>query len=687
MNELFFSEDTNIDYKEIESFVLTNEKALKALRNKKLYLPFTNPNTSTLFKFFSLNFKKLGLVEVFSTFKNNNYRYSIIKQPPVLFVNRKNFDVDYMTKYGFLKKEFLCDNFNFESEINNDLLYYSDIVIAKPYESFDGDFNIIANSQKQCFLFMPFECVTGFNIFRNIKHDKIKVSNEFTVNIHDENNNISKTDICYVTNINLIERPNIFKKIKLKLNFERLNQKTLKLLKHKKPSFELKEPKSKQSSNTVNDKKNNYLITKLGLKKLDNYDAYIVSDINNIPCNFDKIMAVSKEFIKHYNPHEIEIIGLSKENLNKDPRLAFNKDFNTTLPVLNNEQLSDMVFIKKRVDFVPLDYDWYRDNVFKKFSNLELKKQLECFINQDYDLSKINDKGFRYNKIINQFLEEVIYSARKSKCKYSPCDSLEDDNLLLHILEYIKKKPKFFADSSCVINLKRFYSGACKFAPKVANFSPNTAAKIYETLCPKENANIYDYSCGFGARLLGAIGSKFNYHYFGTDPNERLCVQLNKMGEWFFNNCDKKSTFKVYCQGSEEFIPELEHKIDLAFSSPPYFDLEVYTDDDRQCENKYKDNYSLWVELYVKPTIQNIKRYLKEDGTFALNIKNGTYGGYEHLLDDWTKCAEDEGFEIVDELTMHHQSARIALSNWCKEKYGFELKAGTEPVRVFKLKK
>lgn len=687
MNELFFSEESNLDYKEIESFVLSNEKVLKTLRNKKIYLPFANPYTSILFKFFSLNFKKLGLLELFSTFNNDNYRYSIVKQPPVLFVNRRNFDVDYMTKYGFLKKEFLCDNFSFDSELSNDLLYYSDVIIAKPYTSFNKDFNIIANSLKQCFMIIPFECTTEFNVFRNIKHDRFKVSNEFAIKLQDKDNNISTTNVCYITNINLIERPNIFKKIIVKFSVVRLKPKSLKQLKHKSPSFELREPKSKQSSNSTNDIKNEAIITKFGLKKIDNYDAYIVSDIKNIPRGVDKIMAVSPDFIKHYNPHELEIVGITKEKLNKDPRLAFNNEFNTTKPVINNEQLSDMVFIRKRTDFIPLDYDWYRDNIFRKFSNLELKKQLECFINQEYDLSKINDKGFRYNKIINQFLEEVIYSARKSKCKYSPCDSLENDELLHHILEYIKKKPKFFADSSSVINLKRFYSGACKFAPKVANFSPNAAAKIYETLCPKENANIYDYSCGFGARMLGAIGSKFNYHYFGTDPNERLCVQLNKMGEWFFNNCDKKSTFKVYCQGSEEFIPELEHKIDLAFSSPPYFDLEVYTDDDRQCENKYKDNYSLWVELYVKPTVQNIKRYLKEDGVFALNIKNGTYGGYEHLLDDWTKCAEEEGFEIVDELTMHHQSARIALSNWCKQTYGFELKAGTEPVRVFKLKK
>ena len=108
--------------------------------------------------------------------------------------------------------------------------------------------------------------------------------------------------------------------------------------------------------------------------------------------------------------------------------------------------------------------------------------------------------------------------------------------------------------------------------------------------------------------------------YYGTDPNNLFVDKLNE----FYNDyqslrrdCPK---CKIYCQGSEEFIEELENKVGVAFSSPPYFNLEDY----KVGNQSYKQGmtYDNWVKSYLRPTFQNIYRYLVNDGYFIINIKD-----------------------------------------------------------------
>lgn len=81
----------------------------------------------------------------------------------------------------------------------------------------------------------------------------------------------------------------------------------------------------------------------------------------------------------------------------------------------------------------------------------------------------------------------------------------------------------------------------------------------------------------------------------------------------------------------------------MAFSSPPYFDLEDY----KIGKQSYNSNisYSMWKENYLTPTLINIYKYLIDDGVLALNIKNSkTY----KLADDAKTIAEACGFQLID---------------------------------------
>ena len=183
----------------------------------------------------------------------------------------------------------------------------------------------------------------------------------------------------------------------------------------------------------------------------------------------------------------------------------------------------------------------------------------------------------------------------------------------------------------------------------VQNFKPQNARAIVEHLCPVLWGNVYDYSCGYGGRLLGIGSSNMKYNYIGVEPNTDTVKYLN-----FFNDCIEEAVGvkgTIIQSVSEEYQPE---DIDLAFSSPPYFNLEKYSDEDTQCMVRYK-TLDEWFDGYVTPTIQRIHRGLNREGLFATNIADyKTYGQKEpvEVVQRWIKTAEKNGFKYQGMIKM-----------------------------------
>jgi hypothetical protein len=169
----------------------------------------------------------------------------------------------------------------------------------------------------------------------------------------------------------------------------------------------------------------------------------------------------------------------------------------------------------------------------------------------------------------------------------------------------------------------------------------NTVLNTYKL----PNNNYYDYSCGWGVRLLGAMNNRFNY--YGTDPNTELIPRLEQMVKDYSKEIPLNTEVQFFNQGSEIFIPELENKIGISFSSPPYFILEDYKHGN-QSINEYS-NYKDWLEGYWRNTVKNIKRYLVDDGVFALNVKS--FKEFD-LLNDMRLIAEEEGFIFHESLEL-----------------------------------
>jgi hypothetical protein len=197
----------------------------------------------------------------------------------------------------------------------------------------------------------------------------------------------------------------------------------------------------------------------------------------------------------------------------------------------------------------------------------------------------------------------------------------------------------------------------------IQNFKPQNARAIVEHLCPVLWGNIYDYSAGYGGRLLGIGSSNMNYNYTAVDPNTETVNYLQ-----YFNSLIKQATGvegTIVQSVSEDYQPE---DVDLAFSSPPYFNLEKYSDEPTQCMVNYT-TLDEWFDGYVVPTMTNIHNGLNSDGVFATNIADyKTYGQKEPILvvDRWIETAEKIGFKHSNTIKML-LSTRPGVGNDRKE--------------------
>jgi hypothetical protein len=183
----------------------------------------------------------------------------------------------------------------------------------------------------------------------------------------------------------------------------------------------------------------------------------------------------------------------------------------------------------------------------------------------------------------------------------------------------------------------------------IQNFKPLNATAVWEYICPTMFGRVLDFSSGYGGRMLGAMTSGMRYHYTGIDPNTKTYNGLVALGELI--NDVIGTEFEMHHCGSEDFniVPEF---FDAAFSSPPYFNLEVYSDEPTQCMNKYS-NREAWFEHYVAPTLRILHKGLADDAIYAVNIADYNVGKAQtKIVDTWLELSKKLGFEHLETVDM-----------------------------------
>lgn len=328
-------------------------------------------------------------------------------------------------------------------------------------------------------------------------------------------------------------------------------------------------------------------------------------------------------------------------------------------------------------------FDYFRKGGFPypKFSKEELVRDYQSLVElnteevwADKVQGIISCGNIRGNKIFKHY-NEHFFDCKEDKKMVSVRSVFDDDEKLMKVIRnrlgitFIYRGVNHPFDISG--NMLRQGIRSMRLAPQTSNFRPAIAKLIYDTYC-KDGDIVWDYSSGFNQRLLGAMASKHEIKYVGTDPWKATVLAGKKIIQDF----DFGDHAKILNCGSESSkILALKDSVSLVFSSPPYYSKEVYSDDESQA---YSGGYESFLQDYWKKTCENAKEVLVDDGVFILNMSR------KHkklnLLQDMIEIVEDVGFVEVERLHMKFSKSHLS------GKVGGEELMKMEPIVVFRKK-
>jgi hypothetical protein len=330
-NDEFYTQFGDIE-KEIQAYLDYNPNVF---RNKAVYCNCDDPFESNFFRYFALNFNKLGLKQLITTsYKPSpvaNTQLSLFGEEKTLTklkgrpkINANKFiinevgDIDGDGEFNLkdIAKQLKANKHNEWTPLNGDgdfrsdecvnLLKQSDIVITNPpFSLFREYVKQLFDYNKKFVIIGSMNAITYKEIFPLIKENKMWLGNGFHAGnayfstplakeygegvYMPETGLVKFRNVCWFTNLDHGRRHQPLKQMTMEEN--------LKYSKHK-------EIKGKKAYD-----------------KYDNYDAIEVPFTDSIPSDYNGVMGVPISFLDKYNPEQFEIVKFRHGDDGKDLRL------------------------------------------------------------------------------------------------------------------------------------------------------------------------------------------------------------------------------------------------------------------------------------------------------------------------------------------------------------------------------
>ena len=324
-NDEFYTQYQDIQ-KEVEAYLEYNPNVF---RGQVVYANCDDPYESNFFRYFVLNFNKLGLKKLITT----SYKPSPIANTQLtLFGGNKTFKQSkgrpkitankfIITEVGDFNQdgEFdlrdiaeqlkanknnewapLKENGDFKSDECVELLKQSDIVVTNPpFSLFREYVKQLFDYNKKFLIIGNMNAITYKEIFPLIKDNKMWLG--ITM---DGRNKWFQVPDYYPIRENVanskIENGKKFLFVKGCLWFTNLDHG-----RRHQPLPLMSMADNKRFNKQIQNNKNSY-------KKYDNYDAIEVPYVNAIPSNYNGVMGVPISFLYKYNPEQFEILGATQ---------------------------------------------------------------------------------------------------------------------------------------------------------------------------------------------------------------------------------------------------------------------------------------------------------------------------------------------------------------------------------------
>lgn len=143
----------------------------------------------------------------------------------------------------------------------------------------------------------------------------------------------------------------------------------------------------------------------------------------------------------------------------------------------------------------------------------------------------------------------------------------------------------------------------------VSNFRPVAARDLYRHLNAK---SVFDPCAGWGGRMMGAAAAGVEF-YGGIDASKQTANSLSNLAidldliDW-----------SIQWSAAED-VHFRDSGFDVAFTSPPYFDTERYSEDSEQSWKRYP-TYAAWRDGFLGPLAVLMAREVRPGGFVCLNI-------------------------------------------------------------------
>ena len=152
----------------------------------------------------------------------------------------------------------------------------------------------------------------------------------------------------------------------------------------------------------------------------------------------------------------------------------------------------------------------------------------------------------------------------------------------------------------------------------ISIFRPVMSMEIYCTFRPR--IAVLDPTMGWGGRLVGACALDLP-KYIGIDANVHLDPLYRDMCSFLL----PRTTTKIELFFQDALTVDYSKlAYDMVFTSPPYYNIEVYRKGDTK-KNDNKKNKEEWNETFYKPLLERTWRHLQSPGYYVLNVPQEVY--------------------------------------------------------------
>ena len=172
---------------------------------------------------------------------------------------------------------------------------------------------------------------------------------------------------------------------------------------------------------------------------------------------------------------------------------------------------------------------------------------------------------------------------------------------------------------------------------KVTIYRPLLTKRIVEQLNGK---NVLDVCIGWGGRMLGSACLD-DVKYTGIEPFSKTYQGLDNIKKEL-----QLDNVTLYNDVAENVLPNLKKEYDLALTSPPYYNLELYSDETTQ--SHHYGSYEDWIDKFLKPVVHGVLDKLVDTGYSCWSVKNFKTDKSYNLYDDVVKLHKEKGWKKID---------------------------------------